>query len=205
MLPLDFSVKEYNYELFEWYSPVFVLQRYNDLFRKYPEGKKSTLFKKAHEAAQAAVALLGARALHEDNKFIMQMNRQSKRPDVIAATMITLKGAPALSINPLEIIELEMHTGHNDVAKFLIEKKLTKSYPPETMFLCYVNKPVGYDIRVVSNRIKETGKKNSVYLFGKTKRTGPMNFFIGSPQPIVANIPFDVAQQSIDYPYPVSD
>src|SRR5471030_987714 len=103
MLPLNFELDKYDYNLYEWYSPAFVLFMFNELCKLYPDMEDHYLFKKGVEAMQGAMALLGARALHESNVYMMQMNRQSQRPDVIAATRVFEDGLPVLKISPLEI------------------------------------------------------------------------------------------------------
>ena len=72
---------------------------------------------------QAAMALLGARKLHENNTYVMQMNRQSQRPDVIAATRVLIESEPTIKISPLEITEMESHTEHQDLALKLLDGK----------------------------------------------------------------------------------
>lgn len=202
MLPLNFDLKKYIYNLHEWYTPVFIMQQYTELMNLYPDQENHHLFKKAKEATQGAITILGSRRLHEDNSAVMQMNRQSQRPDVIAAQHIQSDGLPALKISPLEITEMEEHTTHKDIAKFLIEKKLSKNYPNETIFICMVNKVVSYNIRDIAERIKPANKKNPIYIVGKVKDTNPMSFFIATPQPIIAKTGFDLAEQGRNYPYP---
>lgn len=201
MLPLDFELEKYNLELYEWYSPVFVMQCYNQLFDKYPGQEDHFLFKKAKEAMQGVIALLGARKLHENNVYIMQMNRQSQRPDVIAATRTIINNVLTIKVTPLEITEMEVHTNHQDIAKFLLENKLKKDYTPETIFICIVNKVLDYNIHEIGERIKSSNKKNAVYIVGKAKDTIPTSFFIASPQPIAAKTGFDLLEQSVNYPY----
>lgn len=202
MLPLNFNLEDYRYDLYEWYNPIFVMSCYNDLLKKYPGQENHSYFKKAKEAMQGAMALLGARKLHENNTYIMQMNRQSQRPDVIAATRIMITGEITIMISPLEITEMESHTPYQDIAKFLLENKLKKNYPVETIFICMVNKVLDYDIDDIAKRIKPANKYNPIYIVGKAKDAVDTSFFISSPQPIVAKTRFDLAEQGRNYPYP---
>lgn len=202
MLPLNFELKKYNYNLYEWYSPVFVLLMFNELCKLYPNNEDHYLFKKAVEAMQGAMALLGARALHENNVYMMQMNRQSQRPDVIASTRAFENGLPILKISPLEVTSMEAHTNHTDIAKFLMEAKLKKDYPKETIFICIINKVISYDIHRIAKRIKSANKENPIYIVGKALHTISTVFNIATPQPITAKTSFDLSVQGRDYPYP---
>lgn len=202
MLPLNFKLEEYNYGLYEWYSPAFIMLCYNDLLKKYPGQEDHSLLKKAKEAMQGAMALLGARRLHENNVYVMQMNRQSQRPDVIAATRVMINGEPIIKISPLEITEMGSHTNHQDIAKFLLDNKLKKDYPPETIFIPVINKVLDYNIHDVASKIKPANKNNPIYIVEKAKDTVSTSFNIASPQPIVAKVGFDLAEQAKNYPYP---
>lgn len=97
---------------------------------------------------------------------------------------------------------MESHTTHQDITRFLIETKLKKDYPPETIFICIVNKVLGYNIHEIAERIKSTNKNNPIYIVGKAKDTISTSFTIVSPQPIVAKIGFDLSEQGRNYPYP---
>ncbi|MCJ7740967.1 hypothetical protein MUP32_06695 [Candidatus Microgenomates bacterium] len=195
-------MNKYNYVLYEWYNPVFVILCYNELFKKYPGQEGHYLFKKAKEAMQGAMSLLGARKLHEDNAYIMQMNRQFQRPDVIAATYKKINGFPTIKISPLEITEMEEHTNHQNLSKFIIDTKLKKNYTPETIFICMVNKVIQYNIHDIAGKIKSVNKINPIYIVGKALNPVSTSFTIASPQPIVAKVGFDLVEQGRNYPYP---
>lgn len=175
---------------------------FNELCKLYPNKEDHYLFKKAVEAMQGAMVLLGARALHEDNVYVMQMNRQSQRPDLIAATKTFEDELPILKISPLEITSMEAHTSHTDIAKFLLETKLNKDYPKETIFICMINKVISYDIHDIAKRIKPAKKNNPIYIVGKALNAISTVFNIATPQPKTAKTSFNLGEQGRKYPYP---
>lgn len=201
MLPLDFDLEKYKCHLYEWYNPPFVVLQFNELRKRYPNKMNHFLFKKALEALQGAVAILGARSLHESNTYVMQMNRQCQRPDVIASKRTTPPEGPTVNVMPIEITEMEDHTFHGDIGKFLLEKKLNKDYPKETIFVCIVNKQMQYDIKEVAKKIRVSNKTNPIYIIGKILGVEQDLFSIASPQPIIAKTTFSLSHQSKNYPY----
>lgn len=161
----------YNVQKYPWYSPHLVLRAMSQLTRIYGSNVESRReFKLAREMFSAAVSLLGAFELHNDNKYYMQPNLQSSSPDVVAAKRTNIKSFKVLlEVTNLEIVDMNDFSATNDISEFLSKTKLSprKSYDNRTLIVCVVNKKIKMNADEIAKGIVPLAPKSTIYILGK--------------------------------------
>lgn len=195
-LPLDFDLKTYDFEKYRWFNAHFVLEQFVVLSQNYPGQTDHYLFKKAVEATQGAIAILGAIALDEGNQFVMQMNRQTRRPDVIAGKHVFNKTGNDLLISPLEVTEMSERIKHNDIMKFLTDTKGNKTYPPETIIVCFINKKMPFTLEQLVADYKKSKFKWLTYFVSKVAGSTETSFLIATNDREGVKVNFDLVEMA---------
>jgi hypothetical protein len=168
-----------------WFSPIEIINHFEKL-RSYYKDLSNPVFKKAHEMFSAAVALLGAYELSEENKYFLQVNTQSATPDVMAGKQTEQgKKGILLEMCQMEITEFEEHSKTDDIIEFLQSTKLPpkRDYGKNTMIVCIVNKKIPLDQKKLIDAMKVLKPNSSVYILGRPIGASAGTFNIMSPCP----------------------
>ncbi len=181
---------EVNYDVKKdpWYSPVEVIDRFEQLRSMFGEKIDDPIFKTAHEMFSAAIAVLGSYVLSSENKYFLQVNKQGRSPDVMAAKQLERDGKPIQALlTQIEVVKMDDHWEGNDVVEFLKAKKLypVKDYDENTTILCIVNKKIMTDSRDIARRLGEITPKirPTIYINGRVGENEEEEFSIFTPYP----------------------
>jgi hypothetical protein len=158
-----------------WFSPEKVLLRYDQkmqalgaAFQKLPE------YKTMREAQAAGLLLIGMQKMQGREYWMQLVNPKEQSPDIRSATqMIEIDNR--LQTQDVEVVTLGPYVLEN-VDDFLRRTKLanTKTYPNDVTILCYIDRDTTVaSWRDVSNALKQTGKKNDVFILGRTDKQAP--------------------------------
>lgn len=176
------ALASYDEKRDSWYSPIFVISRFQSLGSMYGAAIANPEFKPAREMFTAAVALLGAYELDSSNKYCMQLNKQSASPDVMAAKQTQQgQGLPILlEMIQMEIVEFEDHFPSDDLIDFLTATKLSpkKSYTDKTMIVCLINKTIQVNHREIYERLNCQKVRTTIYIVGRSEATDPAHFIL---------------------------
>ena len=177
---------DYNEQMYPWFSPIEIINRFEHLRAFFGSEAiyQDSLFKRAKEMFGSAVALLGAYEMSSENKYFLQSNQQSASPDVMAAKQIE-RERPGLLLEmvQMEITEFEDHFENDDIVEFLQKVKLRKINNPRMMIVCFVNRVVPLDHRVIHIRLKKLTPKSTIYVVGRPVGARPGTFTIFTPYP----------------------
>ncbi len=166
----NFVSVAYDVQKDSWYSPIDIINRFEQVRAVYGDRIYDNVFKKAHEMFSGAVTLLGAYELSSENKYFMQLNTQSTSPDVIAVKQVEQgKNGILLEINQMEITEFEGHFKSNDVIEFLKSTKLSpkKDYGDKVMIVCVINRKIPFDHKKLHKALNEIKPKSTIYIVGR--------------------------------------
>lgn len=193
---------------YPWYSPKKVIQSFIWLAQNYGDNIHHHLFKKAREMHIAAITLLGAYKLSSDNKYFLQLNKQSDTPDVIATALMEVPGELITLVhNQMELVEFEDHHSGFDVYEFLKQKKLSsnKKYDKHTMIICLINKIIQLNTDDLVKKLNELKPEHSIYIVGRADESDSDKFVIFSPYPDKFDpITFGVSETANSYELPES-
>lgn len=178
---------DYNVLLDSWYSPIEIIDRFEQLRSVYgTDVLMSTEFQRAREMFAAAVALLGAYELDQENKYWLQSNRQSSSPDVVSAKQLedSVYGI-LLEQTMLEIVEFEEHFPGDDIVDFLLTTKLSpkKTYSEYTSIILMINRVLPFNLPDVQSRLLKIGVKPTIYIIGRPYDGKPGDFTISTVCP----------------------
>jgi len=153
-----------------------------------------------------AVALLGAYELSSENKYFLQINRQSASPDVMAGKQ-TEAGSKGILLEMLqmEITEFEEHFPGADIIDFLKATKLSlkKGYGDKTMIVCMVNRVLPFNHRDVAGKVNALNPKSTIYILGRSHGEDAAKFVIFSPFPkLTKPVKYDVFDTAKKYKLP---
>lgn len=182
----------YNEQRDPWYSPHIVIDKFRELASIF--GEDNILkpdFKNAKEMFTAAVGLLGAYELgrtetSSQNIYFLQLNKQSKSPDVMAAKQTERPNDPILlEMSQMEVTELEDHFKSDNVVEFLKETKLSpkKSYSDKTMIVCLVNRKVPLNPHQIQEALKILKPRPTIYIIGRTDQNNAGDYLILTAYP----------------------
>jgi len=154
-----------------WYSPIRVIQGFHFLEQRYGDNIYKSEFKRAREMFAAAVALLGAYELSSENRYFLQINRQSESPDVMAGTQTEAESSGILlELMQMEVTDFEEHFPSDDIVEFLKVTKLSpkKGYGEKTVIVCMVNRMLSLNHRDVAEKVKALNPKSTIYILGRS-------------------------------------
>lgn len=189
-----------------WYSPIRIIQGFHYLGQRYGDNIYKSDFKRAREMFTAAVTLLGAYEFSPENKYFLQLNRQSSSPDVMAGNQAEVgeKGI-LLELMQIEVTEFEEHFLSDDIVEFLRATKLSpkKGYGDKMVIVCLVNRVLPLNHRDVAEKVKALNPKSTIYILGRAHREDPAKFVIFSPFPRLTKlVKYDVFETAQKYQLP---
>lgn len=200
------AIASYNTLRDSWYSPIHVIRGFHFLGQRYGDNINKSEFKKAKEMFVASVALLGAYEFSPENKYFLQLNKQSATPDVMAGMQTEQKGAGILlELMQMEITEFEEHFPVDDIIEFLKMTKLSskKRYGDKTAIVCMVNRKLPFNNKLISEKIKILNPSSTVYIVGRVHGEAPTKFVIFSPFPnLTKPVKYDIAETANKYHIP---
>lgn len=158
-----------------WFSPINVLYHFSRLESVLsPSKRKSQSFRKAEEAFFTAIMLMGI-IKHTSTQYWLQIVQDSEgTPDIRTATFKLENEKPVeLLIQEIEVVEFGRYS-NEDVADFIIKKKLSKNYPDYITILCRVSKEIVLPtLKKINSRLKAEKSKNPVIILAKLSDKEP--------------------------------
>lgn len=187
-----------------WFSPTEIIDRFEQLRKPYGKTlEQDPLFKKAREMFGAAISLLGAYELSEQNTYYMQINKQTDSPDVMAAKLQQLQdGSNQSQLLQLEVVDYEDHYPSDDIVEFLQNTKLSgkKAYNEFMNIICFVNRVVPLRHQEIHDRIQKIAPKCTLYILGRPIDSPMGTYSMFSPYPLhVKPIMFNVDTTAAKY------
>lgn len=170
-----------------WYSPSFMLKAsYNAL--NSPGKKSNLLLKKISEVLPVIIVCAGLSSESGIPHWMQIVPETESPPDIKIVTILKGKNGNIIKYLDVEVVELEKHseaTNSIDVAKFIIEKKLTppkSTYDEKTAILCYLNRKANTTFQEIRSVISETDKQNPVYIIGCDRKDKLYHFCQVNPE-----------------------
>lgn len=159
-----------------WYSPLNVISHFKRIEKELSISEHtSKKFRKAREAFEVAVMLVGMRLILNREFWLQLVGDELESPDVRTGTFTlpTKTKADDFSIQDVEVVEYNNHS-RETLIDFLKRTKLSnkKSYDPLTTILCYINRNMYCPpLRDLHNDLRKEGIKGincPIILVGKT-------------------------------------
>ncbi len=190
-MALSYVTAIYDQQKDPWYSPIETVKKFQVFGNVFGSNLNKREFKTAREMFTAAITLLGAYELNPENKYWLQVNKQSPSPDIMAARLIVQPGKlNIMEIAQMEIVTFEDHFPSDDIVEFLKATKLSrrKSYDANTIIVCNVNRKVPVNHREMFEKLKVLNPKSTIYVTGRSNDVDSGNFIIFSPFPKLTKV-----------------
>ncbi len=156
-----------------WYSPLNVISH----FKRIEKGlsileRTSKKFRKAQEAFEVAVMLVGMRSILDRELWLQLVGDELESPDIRTGTFTlpTKTKAEDFSIQDVEVVEYNNHSQETLIG-FLKRTKLSnkKSYDSLTTILCYISRNMHLPpLRDLHNDLRKEGINCPVMIVGRT-------------------------------------
>ncbi len=158
-----------------WFSPEKVLLRYDEKLRELGAGlQKLPEYKTMREAQAVGLLLIGMQKMQNREYWMQLVDPKEQSPDMVTATQV-IETDNRLQTQDVEVVTLGPKVLET-VDDFLRRTKLSnaKAYPDDVTILCYIDRDTLVPSwRDVNNALKQTGKKNDVFILGRTDKQAP--------------------------------
>lgn len=169
------TISHYNEKKDAWFSPKHVIDNFEVLRKVFRDNLLNHDFKKARELFAGAITLFGAYELSSQNKYFLQLNKQSSSPNIMAAKQVERINLPILlELTQIELTEFDEHAKTNDLIEFLKTTKLSsrKAYSDKTLIACLVNRITPVDRKKIAKQLNDINAKSSIYIIGRKDKGG---------------------------------
>ena len=202
----NLAISDYNEKKDAWFSPKHVVDNFEVLRGVFRDNLLKHDFKKARELFAGAITLLGAYELSSQNKYFLQLNKQSSSPDIIAAKQTERTDLPILlELAQIELTEFEEHAKTDELVDFLKTTKLSprKAYSNKTMIACLINRMMPVNRQKIAKQLSDISPTSSVYIIGRKDRGGIGDFVIFQAYPKLTRfIKYNVDKTASKYSLP---
>lgn len=156
-----------------WFSPLNVISHFKRIEAMLPVTEHtSKKFRKAREAFEVAVMLVGIRLVLGKEFWLQLVGDEFESPDIRTGTFTLPSRTQAddFSIQDVEVVEYSNHS-QEALVEFLKRTKLSdkKSYDSLTTILCYISRNMHLSpLQELHNDLRKEGISCPVIIVGKT-------------------------------------